>query len=79
MKNHTFEKSIKFRKWGIIFMFLTPTYVCLRQDMIGGIIILFVSFYFDSQYKCPFCNKAFDTRIEPDELEYCPRCGEKLS
>ena len=78
MKKRTFQQTAKFRNLGFLFSILSVTYLCLFQDWIGTILILIVSFYFDSQYKCPFCNKTFDIRIKPEELEYCPRCGEKL-
>ena len=78
MKNITFERSKRFRKYSFILLLVAPTYLSCFEDIWGTLIILAFFFYCGCQYKCPYCGKTLDMWASPDKLQYCPRCGEKL-
>jgi len=45
---------------------------------IVGTLFLALGLYFAFKYRCPNCKKAFDPRLSPRRLEFCPKCGKKV-
>ncbi|MBF8984639.1 hypothetical protein IZY60_13920 [Lutibacter sp. B2] len=76
-----FKKAQRYRTWSTCLFISSPVVGFLFQNIVGYLligIIFMIAIYFDMQYKCPICNKKFDTRVNPSGLKYCSHCSARL-
>ncbi|KDR95009.1 hypothetical protein SAMN02745945_00625 [Peptoclostridium litorale DSM 5388] len=76
-----FKRAVRFKRYGFIsFILSTIPAVFLEGALRFALFILIfgMGIYFDMQFKCPACEKRFDSRIRNDDLKYCNSCSSRL-
>lgn len=76
-----FEKIKKYRFAGLVFFIIAAIPVAYLRSALGyflGILIASIGIYFDRKYRCPSCGFVFNVKDDPEDMEFCMKCGIRL-
>lgn len=63
----------------LVILIISVGFIAFDQTrFIGGILALTSLVLEWRLYRCPYCNKALDPRLEIEKDPYCPHCGKKI-
>lgn len=79
-RNTDYKKSLNlFKNITFVLLIVAAGMIAFSDYRILGVILVFISLFLEWKfYRCPHCKKAFDPRINLNQYDHCPYCGEKI-
>lgn len=79
-KDNDYKKRLSFikRLTFILLLIAGAIIVFSNYRFLGGILVFIALFIEWKFYRCPYCKKTLDTRINLYKCEHCPHCGKKI-
>ena len=77
-----FRRSVLCKQIGILIMLLGAVPLAIEEFSMPvsiNVVVMIIGFYVMHQYKCPYCNHSFDSRIWSSKIKYCENCGKKIN
>lgn len=73
------KKKLKMLKGAFLVSYIFLAVISYYYSLIAAIVALvIIAFLQEKFFSCSACHKGLDIRINLNETDYCPYCGEAL-
>ena len=73
------KKKLKILQKAFLVAYIFLAGISYYYSLIAAIIVLIIIALLQERFfRCSACHKGFDIRINLNEVDYCPYCGEAL-